>query len=124
MSKGEASLLDKFSFAGQGIVSAFTSERNLRIHTCVGVLALVLAAILHVRLWGWVAILICIALVIFAELFNTAIEAVVNLASPGYNKLAKRAKDIAAGAVLVLAVISVIIGLAIYLDAFNHLMGG
>jgi len=115
-------LLEKFYFAAAGIWAALKSEINLRIHFCAAVVALVLCAVLRVDLWGWVAVLILIGLVIFAELFNTAIETVVDLCSPEYHDLAKRAKDIAAGAVLVLAVISVVTGLAIYIDAFVRLV--
>ena len=115
-------LHDKFRYAAAGIASAVRSEQNLRIHIVAGVVALTLCLILHVKLWAWVAVLILIALVVFAELFNTAIETVVDLASPAYNELAKRAKDIAAGAVLVLAIIAVIAGLAIYIDAFIEIM--
>lgn len=121
--KKDISLSSKFSYALQGISFALATERNLRIHTVVAVLSILACLILHVQLWGWVAILILIALVVFAELFNTAIETVVDLISPEYHILAKRAKDIAAGAVLVLAVISVVCGLAIYIDAFLRLVG-
>lgn len=116
-------LREKFHFAATGIWEALKSEINLRIHFCAAAVALVLCAILRVELWGWVCVLILIGLVVFAELFNTAIETVVNLCSPEYHELAKRAKDIAAGAVLVLAVIAAAAGLAIYIDAFIRLIG-
>lgn len=116
-------MTEKFGYALSGILSAAGSERNFRIELVFAVIALVLCAVLRVPTWGWVCVLILIGLVLFAELFNTAIEAVVDLASPEYHELAKRAKDIAAGAVLTLSVISVIAGLAIYIDAFIRLIG-
>lgn len=116
-------LRDKFRFAGQGIAAALKSEQNLRIHVVAAVIALLLCWILRVQLWGWVAVLILIGLVFFAELFNTSIEAVVDLASPEYHELAKRAKDVAAGAVFTLAIISLVAGAAIYIDAFMKLIG-
>lgn len=115
------SSLRKFSYASQGFFSALRTERNLRIHCVVAVLALVICFFLKVELWAWVSILILIGLVLFAELFNTAIETVVDLVTPEFDPLAKRAKDIAAAAVLVLATLSVIVGLAIYLDALVSL---
>ncbi|NTU90269.1 MAG: diacylglycerol kinase family protein [Actinobacteria bacterium] len=121
--KKDSTLSGKFSYALQGISFALVTERNLRIHMVVAVLSIIACLILRVQLWGWVAILTLIALVIFAELFNTAIETVVDLISPEYHILAKRAKDVAAGAVLVLAMISVLCGLAIYIDAFLSLIG-
>ncbi|MDO4850278.1 MAG: diacylglycerol kinase family protein [Actinomycetota bacterium] len=116
-------MLEKFGYALSGILAAARSERNFRIEFVLAIIALVLCAVLRVMLWGWVCVLILIGLVLFAELFNTAIEAVVDLASPEYHELAKRAKDIAAGAVLSLSIISVIAGLAIYIDAFMRLIG-
>lgn len=116
-------MLEKFGYALSGILAAARSERNFRIELVLAVVALVLCAVLRVMLWGWICVLILIGLVLFAELFNTAIEAVVDLASPEYHELAKRAKDIAAGAVLSLSIISVIAGLAIYIDAFMRLIG-
>lgn len=110
--------LRKFSYASQGFFSALRSEVNLRVHCVVAILALVACFVLRVELWGWVAVLILIGLVIFAELFNTAIETVVDLLTPEYHPLARRAKDIAAAAVLILAIVSVVAGLAIYISAF------
>jgi len=118
---GEAPL-KKFAYARQGFFSALRSEVNLRIHCVMAVLALIACFVLKVELWGCVAVLILIGLVLFAELFNTAIETVVDLVTPEYHPLAKRAKDIAAAAVLVLAVVAVVAGLAIYLPALLRLV--
>ena len=101
-----------FRYAVQGILTA-TKEQNLRILSAVIV---VLAGFLTgLSITEWVILTIVIALVIGAELFNSAIERVVDLASPEIHPLAKQAKDMAAGAVLVFAVASVIIGLLIFL---------
>lgn len=69
----------------------------------------------QITLVEWLACLCCFGLVIMAELFNTALETVVNLVSPEKNELARKAKDISAGAVLIAAIFSAIIGLIIFL---------
>lgn len=76
-------------------------------------LVIVLASLLHVSLMEWCLLLILFGMVLAAELINTAIEAVVDLATPGKHPLAKLAKDTAAGAVLVTALIAAIVGLII-----------
>ena len=103
-----------FRYAVQGIVTAL-KEQNLRFHLMSAVIVIIVAIITGVSMMEWLILIIVIALVIGAELFNTAIERVVDLASPQMHPLAKQAKDIAAGAVLVFAVASVIIGLLIFL---------
>lgn len=106
--------LRSLTFAWSGIRVAIRDEQNLQIHLFV--LALVIAAglVFNINLWEWVAIVLAAALVIAAELMNSAIEKVVDLASPEFHPLAKQAKDIAAGAVLVTACFSAIVGLLIF----------
>lgn len=98
-----------FRFAYAGLRLAWTSQPNFRIEVVIGLLALVLSFWLGS---GTVAVLLCAALVLTLEMLNSAIEAVVDLASPDLHPLAKTAKDLAAGAVLVSAGISVLVGLA------------
>lgn len=92
----------------RGLAAAWREQPNLRIETAVGLVALALAAGLGVSA---VPVLLSCALVLSAELLNTAIEAVVDLTSPDPHPLAGRAKDVSAGAVLVAAGISVAVGL-------------
>jgi len=101
--------------AARGILETFRSERNFKIHLVCSVLVIALGLWLGLSTTDWVWIAGCIALVLSLELLNTAIEAVVDLASPGYHPLAKKAKDAAAGAVLIGALFSVIIGTLILL---------
>jgi diacylglycerol kinase (ATP) len=111
------SLVQAFSCAAAGIVYAFKTQRNMKIHAAVAVLAILLAALLRVDAAGWVAIILCIAAVFSLEILNTAIESVVDLVSPDFNLLAKHAKDCAAGAVYVAAIGSVIVGCIVYIKA-------
>lgn len=103
-----------FRYAVAGIVTA-TKEQNLRFHLLSAVIVLLAGIFTGLSMIEWLIIVLVMALVIGTEMVNTAIERVVDLASPEIHPLAKEAKDIAAGAVLVFAVISVIIGLLIFL---------
>ena len=103
-----------FRYALEGIISAF-SEQNLRFHVISAVVVVLAGLFTGLSTTEWLIIILIIAFVIGAELINSAIERVVDLASPDIHPLAKQAKDIAAGAVLVFAVASVIIGLLIFL---------
>ncbi len=95
------SLAAGFGYAFAGLAAAWRTQRNVRIHALIAVIVLVAAAALRVPSWGWAVLALAIAVVFAVELLNTALEAVVDLASPGEHPLAKRAKDIAAGAVLI-----------------------
>lgn len=92
-----------------------SSEINFRIHVTAAVL--VLAAGFYLELAGseWLAVLLCFGLVLSAEAFNSAIEELVDLVSPGHHEKAGRTKDIAAGAVLIAAAISAVIGCIVFL---------
>lgn len=93
-----------------GILWAVKSERHLRYHFLAALVVLFLALFFKVTALEFFLLVLAALLVIFAELMNTAIEAVVDLVTDEYHELAKRAKDIAAGAVLVTSVGAVILG--------------
>lgn len=109
------SLISSFGYAIEGIKKAFKTERNLKIHTLAMVLVVILGFVFKLAVWEWVTCIILFALVIGAELLNTSIEEVVNLLSPEIRVHAKYAKDIAAGAVLVFAVASAVVGVIMFL---------
>ena len=106
--------IKSFGYAIQGIVTAM-SEQNFRFHVLSAVTVIIAGLLTGLSITEWIIVVFVIALVIGAEMLNTAIERVVDLASPDYHPLAKQAKDIAAASVLVFAVCSVIIGLLIFL---------
>lgn len=114
-------LLNSFKYALEGILSAFKNERNLKIHTCIALIVVIAGLIFKLSISEWLSCILVIALVIGGELINTAIEKVVDLASPDINPLAKQAKDIAAGAVLFFAIVSVVIGIIIFLPKIINL---
>ena len=113
--KNQGSFLKSFVYAWAGLSHAFKTQRNMKIHGCLALLALVLCGIFKVTAEEWLAVVICIGAVIGLECLNTALEAVVDLASPEIHPLAKTAKDCAAGAVLVMAFVSVAVACIIFL---------
>jgi diacylglycerol kinase len=100
-----------FAFAGLGYL--FRTQRNARIHLLLGILACGLGAWLRISRVEWAVIVFTIALVLILEGLNTAVEAAIDLASPDIHPLAKAAKDLAAGMVLIAAIASVAVGLLI-----------
>lgn len=107
-------LINSFKYAIQGILSSFKTERNMKIHIFIMILVIIAGFILKINKYEWIACILCFAIVISGELFNTAIETVVNMVMPYKNDKAKIAKDIAAGAVLTLAIGAAVIGVIIF----------
>ena len=117
--KNYRDLFKSFFYAFRGIVSTLKTERNMRIHlTCI----IYMFSILSLTDWfvlsrlDWAALIFASALVIAGELFNTAVENAVDLATSEYNEFAKKAKDAASGAVLVCAIGAVGVGLFVLLQ--------
>ncbi len=102
--------LKSFRYAFEGIGYVFRTQRNAQIHLLIVIVVLGLAAWLEIPLVDLALIVLTIGLVLGAEFLNTALEAVVDLTSPGQHPLAKIAKDVGAGAVLLLAIIAVLVG--------------
>ena len=107
--------LKSFTYAGKGIKSFVCREHNVWIHLSIALLTIMAGFFFEIHLIEWIAIIICIGVVIAAEAFNTAIERLVNLTSPEWNPIAGEVKDIAAGAVLICAVAAAIVGLVIFI---------
>jgi diacylglycerol kinase len=103
-----------FGFAFRGVWSALRTEIHLQLHAAATVVVIGLGLYFGLERWEWVAVSVAIGAVWSAELVNTAIETIVNLVSPEYHPLAGRAKDVAAGAVLVMAVAALAVGLLIF----------
>ena len=104
------SLLLSFKYAWAGVSYVFTTQRNFRIHTVIGTLAVSLGLFLNISAVEMAVITLTCAIVMVLELLNTAIEAVVDLTvKQTYHELAKIAKDCAAGAVLLSAIAALMI---------------
>ena len=107
-------LYKSFGYAFEGIFTCIRRERNMQIH-CAATVLVVLAGIwLGLSNTEWCICLILFGLILGLELVNTAVEAVVDLASEDYHPLAKKAKDTAAGAVLIAAIAAAVIGVIIF----------
>ena len=107
-------VISSFKYAFQGMFSALKTERNLKIHVTIMILVIIAGIVLKISKIEWIICIILFGLVIGGEILNSAIETVVDIAMPDINPKAKFAKDAAAGAVLVLAIASAIIGFMIF----------
>jgi diacylglycerol kinase (ATP) len=97
-------VFDSFNFAFEGIIHTLRTQRNMRIHLAVAFIVLVTALIVNVTKLELIALLISITFVLIAEMINTAVEAAIDIATTSFDPMAKLAKDIAAGAVLIASV--------------------
>jgi diacylglycerol kinase len=102
-----------FKYAGEGLLHAVRTQRNFRFHLLTAVVVVVLGLWLGLSLESWAVLTLTIGIVLVTEMINTAAEAMVDLASPDYHPLAKLVKDVAAGAVLLVAIVSIMVGLLI-----------
>ena len=103
-----------FGYALKGIKVVFGKEANMNIHLIMMALVVICGFLFSISVTEWMLCIICFGVVISLEMMNSAIENLVDLVSPENNKLAGKAKDIAAGAVLVAAICSAIVGLIIF----------
>ncbi len=108
------SLLESFNFAIEGIIHVLRTQRNLRLHFLIAFGVIVAAVAFDVSRLELIALLISIAFVLIAEMLNSAIEAAVDMSSTSFDPLAKLAKDVAAGAVLIAAVNAVAVGYLVF----------
>jgi diacylglycerol kinase (ATP) len=107
-------LIRRFGWAGHGVIAHFRTQENARIHFGAAVVTVVAGFLFGISRGEWIAVILAIGLVMTAEAFNTAIESVVDLVSPEQHPLAGRAKDVAAGAVLMAAMTAVVVGVLVF----------
>ena len=108
-------LINSFRYAIEGFVSSFKTERNMKIHILAMILVIAIGVYFKLTVMEWCIITVTISLVIGAELFNTALETIVDMVSPEKNPKAKLAKDISAAAVLVFAIGALVTGVIIFI---------
>ena len=109
------SLARSFKCAGNGIFYCIKNERNMRIHLTAAIYVLVFSLFYDFSTTQYILLLLTIGMVLFAEAVNTAVEILVNLETQWYDSLARIAKDVAAGAVLICAIFAAIVGIILYL---------
>ena len=112
--KRPPSIIESFNFAIEGVLHVLRTQRNMRIHFAVAVAVIVIAAVVGVSKLELIALLISISFVLVAEMINTAIEGAIDAATTSFDPMAKLAKDIAAGAVLIAAVNAVAVGYLVF----------
>ncbi|WP_240695663.1 diacylglycerol kinase family protein [Candidatus Chloroploca sp. Khr17] len=108
-------LIASFKYAFQGLGYLVRTQRNAQIHCFAALVATLLGALLRIERWEWLILVLTMTLVLAAEGVNTAVEATVDLATTSYHPLAKIAKDVAAGTVLLCAGGSIVVGCLIFL---------
>ena len=119
--KDHPSFIRSFGYAIEGFITAVRTERNIKVMLVIGAAAVVAGIVLKIDLLSWCLVALCCGMVIFAELVNTAMEAIVDLATQEFHPLAKRAKDIAAASVYTLAITAAIVGIIVFARALGFI---
>lgn len=113
-SRRAPTVFDSFNYAAEGIIHVLRTQRNMRIHFAVAFIVLVAALIVNVTKLELIALLISITFVLIAEMLNTGIEHAIDIATTSFDPMAKLAKDIAAGAVLIASVNALAVGYLVF----------
>lgn len=116
-------LYKSFGYAFQGIFNTIRTERNIKIHCVAAILVTIFGIWLHISKTEWMICFILFGLILALELVNTAVEATVDLFTGERKPLAKKAKDAAAGAVLVAAIFAAVIGILIFIPKLLEVAG-
>lgn len=111
-----------FGYAWQGIRALVRGEHNMWLHMTAAALAVAAGILLKISAGEWAAVIICIGAVMLGEAMNSAIEAVCDMVSPGPHPLIKKAKDMAAGGVLIMALAALVVGGIIFLPKIIDLI--
>ena len=121
--EGKITLAQAFRFAICGMGRCVSSQRNMCIHIGAAVLVVIAGLVCGISPAEWCAVVLCIGTVCALECVNTAVEATVDLVTEEFHPLAKVAKDCAAGAVLIAALASVVVGLLVFVPAIARMCG-
>lgn len=119
--KTRQSVIKAFNVAIEGILYTFKSERNMKIHYFVAVVVFIASLFFDLSRIEMMMLVFSISLVVISEMFNTAIEKTIDMVTDEYNVLAKIAKDVAAGGVLIASLNSVVIGYLLFYDKLTNL---
>ena len=120
--KGFKGILYNFVYSWHGLVYAYSHEKSMWIHAFLSVLTIVIGLFLKLRWVEWLIIILVLGVILAIELLNTGIEAVVDMVTHEYNKLAKVAKDSGSAATFVATVIGLITILSIYIPKFMEII--
>jgi diacylglycerol kinase len=114
--------IKSFKAALNGIIYALKDENNFKIQLSIGTLVIITGFFIQLTYTEWIAIGFCIGIVLSTELFNSAIEKLCDLYDTKHNEKIKLIKDMSAGAVLIVAMVSAIIGIMIFLPALLRII--
>jgi diacylglycerol kinase (ATP) len=114
------SIFESFNFAFEGIIHVLRTQRNMRIHFLIAAVVLIVAFAAGVSKLELIALLLAIAFVLIAEMINTAVEGAIDVATTSFDPMAKLAKDIAAGAVLIATATAVAVGYLIFSEQLSR----
>ena len=114
MSPSKATFLGSFKFAARGIAALFASQRNARLQLAAAAAAIAAGTYFNITPAEWIAVILCSAIVLAAEGINAALEYLADAVHPGHHPLVGKAKDIAAGAVLLCSIASLAVGAIIF----------
>ena len=117
-------LVDSFNFAIEGLIAALKNEKHMKVHILAAIIIVILAIIINASKVEILIISLSVSFVIITELVNTAVEAIIDLVSPERHPLAKLAKDVAAGAVLVAAINALCVGYLLFYDKLLDIFDG
>ncbi|MGL4307934.1 diacylglycerol kinase [Cetobacterium sp. SF1] len=115
-------VIDSFNVAIEGIIEGIRSERHMKFHLFCTVIIIILSIFLDINRYEMMAVSISAALVLMAELLNTAVESAIDMMCKSYNPLAKRAKDVAAGGVLITSINALVVGYLVFGKRFTREM--
>ena len=121
--QGKSSFFTSVGHDLNGIDYTISHERNFRIEMVIAIIVSIVSFVLKVSIIEWLVLIITMALVLVLEMINTAIERSIDLITKEYRELAKVSKDVAAGAVLIMSMFSVVIGIIIFLPKIINLFG-
>lgn len=111
-----------FGYAFKGLFTFFKEEAHPKVHAISAAAAILMGWFLSISKMEWIAVILCIGMVLFAEAINSALERLTDIASPDYLDAAGRVKDIAAGAVLIASFAAAVVGLIIFLPKILELL--
>ena len=117
-------LVDSFNFAIEGLISALKNEKHMKVHILAAIIIVILAIVINASKVEILIISLSVSFVVITELVNTAVEAIVDLVSPERHPLAKLAKDVAAGAVLIAAINALCVGYLLFYDKLLDIFDG
>jgi len=120
MPRPKKTTLVSFRHAIEGIVHVFRTQKHMRFHFATAIIIVLLGALMQLEREQWFLLYFAIALVLLTEMLNTAIEACVDLITDSYHPLAKIAKDIAAGSVLVATLLAIVVAVLVFFNPANY----